>query len=139
MVPGIGIASAGLVMFFLLAPAPEAAGFQPEQVRDEFERKKTDKVKNISLCSADAVFQVYELHRLYLYVLVGLIVYVTYLIITNVIPKSHLFCVHDYVLWQDAESADEKEEENKAEVKEEKAISIFGALKIPGVVEFSLW
>ena len=32
MVPGIGIASAALVMFFLLAPAPEAAGFQPEQV-----------------------------------------------------------------------------------------------------------
>ena len=40
MVPGIGIASAGLVMFFLLAPAPEAAGFQPEQVWDEFWRKK---------------------------------------------------------------------------------------------------
>jgi len=70
MVPGIGIASAGLVMFFLLAPAPEAAGFQPEQ---------------------------------------------------------------------DAESAaDGEEEEKKAEDKEEKAISLFGALKIPGVVEFSL-
>ena len=32
MVPGIGIAAAGLVMFFLLAPSPEAAGFQPEEV-----------------------------------------------------------------------------------------------------------
>ena len=32
MVPGIGIAAAGLVMFFLLAPSPQAAGFQPEQV-----------------------------------------------------------------------------------------------------------
>ena len=35
MVPGIGIASAGLVMFFLLAPSPEDAGFQPEQVFDK--------------------------------------------------------------------------------------------------------
>ena len=34
MVPGIGIAAAGLVMFFLLAPSPEAAGFQPEEVVD---------------------------------------------------------------------------------------------------------
>ena len=40
------------------------------------------------------------------------------------------------LLWQDEESADEKEEK-KGE--EEKAISLFGALKIPGVVEFSLW
>merc|ERR1712038_903421 len=66
MVPGIGIAAAGLVMFFLLAPSPQAAGFQPEQ---------------------------------------------------------------------DEESADEKEEKKE---EEEKAISLFGALKIPGVVEFSL-
>ena len=35
MVPGIGIASAGLIMFFLLAPSPEDAGFQPEQVFDK--------------------------------------------------------------------------------------------------------
>jgi OPA family glycerol-3-phosphate transporter-like MFS transporter 1/2 len=69
MVPGIGITAAGLVMFFLLAPSPEDAGFQPEQ---------------------------------------------------------------------DEESAGEEEEEKKAEEKEEKAISLFGALKIPGVVEFSL-
>ena len=39
-----------------------------------------------------------------------------------------------YILCQDEESAGEEEEE-----KEEKAISLFGALKIPGVVEFSLW
>ena len=44
----------------------------------------------------------------------------------------------NYTLWQDEECADEKEEK-KAEEKEEKAISLFGALKIPGVVEFSLW
>ena len=35
MVPGIGITAAGLVMFFLLAPSPEDAGFQPEQVLDK--------------------------------------------------------------------------------------------------------
>ena len=40
MVPGIGIASAGLVMFFLLAPSPEDAGFQPEQVLNKLLRKK---------------------------------------------------------------------------------------------------
>ena len=44
-----------------------------------------------------------------------------------------------YILCQDEESAGEEEEEKKAEEKEEKAISLFGALKIPGVVEFSLW
>ena len=43
-----------------------------------------------------------------------------------------------YILCQDEESSGE-EEEKKAEEKEEKAISLFGALKIPGVVEFSLW
>ena len=46
------------------------------------------------------------------------------------------------IIWQDEESVGEKEEEEKKPVqeeKEEKAISLFGALKIPGVVEFSLW
>ena len=36
MVPGVGIASAGIVMFFLLAPSPEAAGFQQEKVLNNF-------------------------------------------------------------------------------------------------------
>ena len=48
------------------------------------------------------------------------------------------FYIDDYFLCKDEESGGE-EEEKKAEEKEEKAISIFGALKIPGVVEFSLW
>ena len=51
MVPGIGIASAGLVMFFLLAPAPEAAGFQPEQVWDEFQRKTNRQNYILQSCS----------------------------------------------------------------------------------------
>ena len=50
------------------------------------------------------------------------------------------FLYDEYIIWQDEESAGEKEEdEKKTEEKEEKAISLFGALKIPDVLEFSLW
>ena len=127
MVPGIGIAAAGLVMFFLLSPSPQAAGFQPEQVW----KKKNIVHRPSSLYPICFFFSAFYLLSLLYYSLkipLCLSLQVLFLILSLLMGAD--------LLWQDEESADEKEEK-KGE--EEKAISLFGALKIPGVVEFSLW
>ena len=129
MVPGIGIASAGLVMFFLLAPAPEAAGFQPEQVWDEWKERKTDTVKItkkypcalLMLCFKLNNYidctSIYQLACYYMWH-----IYVTYLIITNVIPT---FSVHMTMFFDRTRSLQREKKKKRKQKRRKRKQSVF--------------